>query len=1434
MTRRSRWVSIAAVTAGVALGLPPQPVSGAGWDPGERLPSVILAEVNQRIAGRLHAKKLLWQAPDTIIAEEVAVLDPDGKPVAIATRLRAVLQVGALAERTLRVTSAEVSGLKLNLVADEQGVNIARAFAAASGASSGGGSDAPFRLVIDRLVTAPADVLFRSGQVSVAISELVVDGGMTLEGKRFRASAPARAARIAVQIGDTAFRVDRASTASIVVDENGLEAAPLRFQVAGADSQVGGSIVWAKPDRYQLRGDVALPPGYWPEGLQRPDVVTGAVGAAFKMSGALAKPVVDLELRPTAIEFAGIEVKEVAGPVRVDVSGLTTSALRGRVAGGQVLVQGSLAWSKLVLAGKLKASGLRLAQLARTDQVSADIDGDLEFAGGLQEPLALDLKFRGTTRKLRTAQVALDPPYKLWLRGRLLGDRFDLERGTLGGPALWILTKGPIRFKARTFDLRLHAHVKQPTQVLGAYLKGAVVSLINIEGKLGGRFDRVAVDAAIDAQSAGFGPIAASAINAHFSVDREQLVIDNLRGLIAGGALEGTLRAGLGEAGALRGRARVSAAQLADLRGLGDSLVGEVDLTSEVSGTSAHPDVSFAIAGRDIGYGGAGPYRLQGAGAWREQQIALKTIELTPPRDEGAAPLLEGSAGIDLERRTLQGQFALRPVAVATLPYAARARVDGTASGQLVLEGTLDQPAVRASIRLDGISAAANLLGDGSAAACYGRGELWAGVRLGGTSGAVVCQRNVLDESPARLAAQLQYRPADGAMATQFRGREISLAALVARWPELAGLDGAVQLDGAVAGPIDKLSGHAVARADSVALDGRPLGGANAVVDMEAGSATFSVDLLDQVHGRGTYTVYRGEVFADAKFDLVGFSPELFSATLRERGARVRLDGTARLDYDAQRSDKLTATARVEGATIEIAPAQPLRLVAPVGIKVVDRSVTLDRAEFESGGSRLAVSGSYSPAAVAADLDGELALALFRLLSSEVSAASGTCLVQLSVRGAPGQPDLRGMIEPRPGASVALRTLGKPIELASGRITFTDQEIRAQMVHARGLGGEAWLSGQVSLERGAVKEYDVAVRIENMQLRVDRLRAEINSDLALVGPRERPKLSGTVDVVEGRFFERYQLRNFIATSLSRQQSRSLAELVPSLAATDLDLRINGGDLRARADMGSLIVDLVGDADLKLGGSLRDPSLTGVVDVSEGTVSILGNRLEVETASIDFAERPDRRLVPNLDLRARSLIEPAVSPTGAELPILLTLRGDADRMQLDVEAEDSSMQLSRVELISLLATGRSASALLGAAGGDAAARALSREVFGDFERLVESSLDDLVGGTGDRPFDFTLESGSSSARTSLRWDVSQRILVEGETTFAFRELDDPTIGDMPVAAGTMVHAVRARFLLADHLPIAESVALEANLANLSFSENVYSNVDLKLQFRIFDL
>ncbi|MBN2361153.1 MAG: translocation/assembly module TamB domain-containing protein, partial [Deltaproteobacteria bacterium] len=1364
----------------------------------------------------------------------VAILDPDGKPVAIAARLRAVLQVGALAERTLRITRVDVVGLKLNLEADDRGVNIARAFKSTS-AVTAGGDEETFRLVIDRFVTEPADVLFRSGEVSVAIAELVVDGGLSLEGGRFRASSPVRASRVAVQIGQVALRADRVSSASVVVDERGLETAPLKFQIGGAESRIGGTIVWAKPDRYDMQGDLSLAAGYWPDGLDRPDVKIGAVGAGFRMSGPLARPLVDLDLRPAGVEVSGIGLSEVAGELRLDVDGISAQTLRARLAGGKLQGQGKVTWDKLGLDGKLKAAALRVEQLARTDAITGLIDGDLEFAGALKEPLAIALKFRGTTRRLRTAEIALDEPYKLWLTGRLLRDRLELDRGTLGGPALWTLAKGPIRFQARTLELRLHTHVKQPSAVLGAYLRGVSSSLIHLEGAASGRFDRVSVKVDLQADLAELGPIAASAISAHLSVDRERLVVDQLRGLVAGGALEGGLRAGLGERGDLRGHALVTAAHLAELRGLGGDLGGQIDVSVEASGTVQHPDVLFRVDGRGIGYGGAGPYRLQGAGTWRERQVRLDQVALAQQRAEGEdEPLLVGQAGIDLERETLAGELELHPVMVASLPYAARARLGGSASGRLTIAGTLEQPALQAEVRLEDVNAAGSPLGSGSAVACYGGGELWAGVRLGAGGEVLACQRSVFEDSRARLAAQLQYRPADAAMAAQFRGRELSLASLAAHWSELRGLDGAVQLDGAVTGPIDRLSGHAVARADSVALDGKPLGGASAVVDLDVGSATFALEVLDQIRCRGTYTVYRGQVFADARLVLADFSPDLFSVTLRERGANVRLDGAVQLDYDPQRPEKLVASARVEGATVEIAPAKPLRLVAPAEIRVVDKSVTIERATFESGGSRLTVGGSYRPTELAFDLDGELALAMLRLLSSEISGADGACLVKLAVRGAPNQPSLRGTIEPRPGASISPRALGRPIELASGRITFSDQEVRAELVHAYGLGGEAWLTGQVALERGAVKDYDVAARIENMQLRLDRLRVEVNSELALVGPSEQPRLSGTIDVVEGRFFERYQLRNFIATALTSERSRPLAELIPSLAATELDLKVTGGDLRARADMGTLMVDLVGDADLRLGGSLRDASLSGVVDVNEGNVSLLGNRLQVETASIDFPVRPDRRLVPNLDLRARSLIEPAVSPTGAELPIVLSLRGDVERMQLDVEAEDSSQQLSRVDLISLLATGRSAQALLGASGGDAAARAVSREVFGDFERLVETSLDGLVGDTGDRPFDFTLESGASSARTSLRWDVSQRITVEGETALAFRDLEDPSIGDAPVSAGTMVYAVRARVLLADHLPIAESVALEFDFANLSVDPNVYSNVDLKLKFRIFDL
>jgi len=1412
----------------VALLTPAAPLRGAGWAPGERLPSLIVSEVNRRIAGSLRAKKLSWRVPNTVVAQDVAILDPDGKLVALAESLEASLEVSALTDRSLHITRAVVKGLRLNLVADARGLNIARAFKSSQEKAS---DDAPLQVVIDSVKTTGADVLYRRERLAVAIAGLAVSASLTAEGKDFHVVSPLRADRVAVQIGDASLRVEQVSSTRIAVDQTGLRAALTSFQIAGAESELEGRIRWGEDGGYALDGKIALPSDYWPDGVKRPELKSGPLRAGLSLRGTLAKPVVKVDLAPIELRVAGRTLHEVSGKLRIDNTAIHSDAISGRFAGGRFTTSATYRFESRSLAAKAALSAIALSKLTGREDISGALRGELEVEGTLAQPWSLQLGLEGTLRKLELGAVRVTPAHALRLAAVLDAERLAIGKATLRGPVLSASVRGPVRFEPRALELEADVTVKQ-LAALHEQLAEVESAPLRWQGQLSGPFDDLAMHGELRGARLDYAGVVAESLRARVRLGDRSIEVDRIGAQIAEGQLSGTLRIGLGDRRGLRGGLELTGAALATLARTDPAqLSGALALSTVVGGSLDAPELTITARAPAVRVGGAGPYVAEADLAYRQRVLEITRLQVTAP---GSVPLLEAHGAYTLADRALEGELQIHPSPLKVLPYAERYQLAGQVAGSARVTGTLALPVFDAQLQLERAAVAGSKLGEGTVSLC-GRGDLVRAAFIFDEEAVALVP--CVEPSPpasARGSGWVAYDRGHRFLETRLRLRDIELGAITAQIPELAGVTGTARGDLRLQGPVDQLRGRGSFRVDGVAVDEHQVGAVVIGAELAHGLINLTVDAWDQIRGGGVYDTRDGRRRLEGFFTLAALEPENLSATLRQRGARGALNGEAHVIYDPDQTPAFQVDATLQRAILDVPPAQPIRLISPTRVRLEGDQLVLEETILESGGSRVTVGGALRAQALDFKLAGELALPLLRLLTPEITAAEGLCGVHLELSGTRERPRLTGVVEPRAGASVTPRAVGKPIEFAEGRVLFSESQIRAEQLHAFGLGGEVWLDGTVELIDGDVIRYDLSGRAEHLLLRVPRVRAEVNADLTLRGAASAPALSGTVEIVEGRFFERYQLRNFTATAASSSGGRSLADLVPSLAATALDVRLSGNDLRAHADMGSIVVQLTGSTNLAIGGSLRDFSVTGAADVTDGRVQVLESRLDVESATVEFPPRPDRRLVPHIDLRARSLIEPAQSPTGAELPVLLTLVGDIERMKLDVETEDSGHQISRVDLLTVLATGRSAQALLGETSGDAALRLVSREVFSDAERRVEGILDQLARGIGGQSIDFVLELGATSARTGLSWELSRRLQIEAETSISY--IDDSEAGDEEegIRGGTVRTALRARYLLADHLPIVDSVALHADWTDLSFSEDVYSSLDLKLKMRIFEL
>lgn len=1409
------------------LATPSRPLQGAGWSPGERLPPLILSEINRLIAGRIRVRDLSWRVPNTIVAKGITILDPQGALLATIDGLEASLDVGALAGRTLRITKLPVQGLKLKIINDAQGLNLLRTFASNSKASD----DAPLKIVLDGISTQAASVIYQGGDISLAVGDVDLSAALNFDGKHLAVQAPMQAKMLVLKVGELKFRAENLRAKNLHVDENGLRLSALNFLLQGQANKLSGSLLW-KPEAYKLDGTLRLPAGYWPEGLAKQEVKFGAVLAQLKLRGALSKPRVEARINDLDLVAAGQKFFAQSVLAVVTTQSLSLNNLAAKYAGGDVSGDLTYKYKSAQLSGALQAQDLRLRQLSAHENLRGRVSGALQVSGPVTGKPALALDFSGSTKHLDLGSVGLDKRHLLRVKALWQGESLRLDQVKLNGSQLDLKLSGSVGINNKRLDLDLVANSPTPANLLKEPVDNLQLGASRFSGKVQGPFAKLVIDGALRIDTAEYSGVSVQTLQTRIGFAGQSLQLQNLDGVMGSGRLRGDLVLGFDKSKSLTGSLQLAQAQIAELGQLSaERFVGHIDLSARLSGQWTKPRVDMSVLAQDLAFGGDKAYALQGLLRLQDRQLELSNLSLSPTLQKKA--LLTAEAKLNLDDKAITGALHVLDADMQALPLIAQMSMQGRLSGSLALAGDIDKPKLLGSLDLLAAQWMDSELGSGLVNVCWRGDDVKASILLADdVSVADPCTPR--PSSRERLWLGLSYQLSGKSLDLDSKIRGFALGPFIDRVESLRGIIGEADLDFQAKGPVDQLQGLGQLRLHGLHNGIAALGTASIDLRLAGRQIKLGVKGLGSLKGSGILDLDDDATRFVGAVQLDQFAPLPWLSQLRHQAVEAKLDGQVSVRYDSALASPLQVDIPLQKARVVVEKEQAVVLSQPTLIQVKGDRVQVDKIVLSQGKAQVTAGGFYSPQDIDLSVDGELALAIVQALSSEVSRAQGLCHTALAIHGSAEQPQISGFVEPLPGAQLTVRSLGQPLDFIGGRLLFSQDAIGAENFAAKGLGGNLLLRGEVKLVDARPQFYDLQLRADNIFVRQDPVRGELSGDLALRGEASSPTLSGRISMVDGRFFERYQLRNFVAAPSTVRDQRTLAQRFPSLAATQFDVELEARDLRAHADMGSVVVDLSGGADLSLAGTLQDLEVGGAVDVEEGRVKVLESRLDVENASVDFPARADRRIVPRIALTARSIIPPASSPTGAELPVVLTLSGDVEQMRLDLETEESSEQISRAELITLLATGRPVGELLGQTSGDAAMRLVSREIFSEVERQVEDTLNDLGRRRGLGAVDLIIESGTSGARTGLRWEWDQRLQFEGETTVSYFDSEDPAAGNGVVAAGTLRHALRARWLISDNIPIADSLAFEADLSNLSTAANVYSSVDLKLTMRIFEL
>ena len=440
---------------------------------------------------------------------------------------------------------------------------------------------------------------------------------------------------------------------------------------------------------------------------------------------------------------------------------------------------------------------------------------------------------------------------------------------------------------------------------------------------------------------------------------------------------------------------------------------------------------------------------------------------------------------------------------------------------------------------------------------------------------------------------------------------------------------------------------------------------------------------------------------------------------------RGQIDGPLARPQDVKASIELS-TLNLAYQDLKLASAGPVRL------NYANSVVTISQAELKGTGTDFKFGGAL-PLAGSAPINisttGTIDLKLLTILGSDTQSA-GTVKIDMSARGALKQPQIGGTIA-LAGVSFTNDAYPLGLENVNAQIAVANNRLTIQNFAGRMGGGSFSVSGFASYSPAS---FSLQVNGKSIRIRYpEGTRAQVDSNLTLIGSPGSSALNGRVTIDELSFTPAFDVANFIGQLSSSNPS------VPSPweQKMKLDVAVASSDVLA---LSSGQLSLQGSADLRVVGTLGNPVILGRTTLTGGSIIFMGNVYQVQSGTVVFANPV--RTEPTLNLYVTTLVQ--------QYNITLNFVGSLDRLRTNYTSDPA---LPPVDIIHLLAFGKttaqsSATATPASVGAESViANGLVSNQLEKLTGISQLQIDPSLGGNNNNP----------GARVAIQQRVSSNIL-----------------------------------------------------------------------------
>ena len=476
-----------------------------------------------------------------------------------------------------------------------------------------------------------------------------------------------------------------------------------------------------------------------------------------------------------------------------------------------------------------------------------------------------------------------------------------------------------------------------------------------------------------------------------------------------------------------------------------------------------------------------------------------------------------------------------------------------------------------------------------------------------------------------------------------------------------------------------------------------------------------------------------------------------------------RVNGTIRAEGNLLDEDQnfslagLSGTANFTELSFRVEDVQ-LSATTPLVVHFTPNEIAFDSARFTGPGTNIVLDGTLATAAggrQSLNVNGDLNMRVLNGISPDFF-SSGTAEMAVRINGTFEDPRMLGTASISNGSvSVLLGNDRWTVANLRAAIRFTANQAQIDSLNGTVGGGRVSATGGALLEGFTVSAFRVNLIGDDVTVPFpENFRSTLDANVEIRGSSREQLIGGLVTLRRAEYTEDIELADLIDTR--RQSIEEGTEIDLARTALFAALRVEG---RNALVVRNNLADLVGSVSLQLDGPVNDPTISGRITATTGTLNFRNDRYDITRLLIDLPPAPNAD--PVLNVQAESTIR--------GYRVIVSLTGPLSQPQAAVRSEPA---LPQADVVSLITTGQLSS-------GDTSSSVLAQSEVGAATSLLTDALINAPAQRATRKL-FGLSrfeinpviSGTTGSTPSARLTLGQRISKEVTVTYSTNVTSDP--------------------------------------------------------------